>query len=427
MHRFLNRRIQIPTLLLLAFIALFTFTPNVLADNDVFQGSSIPSGETIENDVLLNGTDVSLNGTVDGDAFVAGRTVIVNGDVKGSLFVLGENVVMNGEVEGSVYSMAVSFSHLADAVIGRSLYYLGISLLTEKESEINRDLTAITLGARQAGNVGRDTQIIAGIIEIARLVLDRVNAVTTGKPIIEPQQDVESSSLIPQFAGLELYAGSIVPTGSAQRSLMLQEEPTDEDSEEATGPEAVGNWLIGRLRELVTYLLVGGLLIWLFPRHLNNWANQVRKKPVAAGGWGLVAYVMGFVAHVILFLLILVVGISLAFVTLWSLAWAWWGVGFSALALSFSLFLVSVAFISKIIVAYLIGKLLFERFGSKPDMRKPWPLLVGLIIYVLLCGIPYLGWAISLIVTFLGLGGMWLAFTGRNEPQEVVAEVEPTA
>ncbi len=173
--------------------------------------------------------------------------------------------------------------------------------------------------------------------------------------------------------------------------------------------------MIGRLRELITYLLIGGLLIWLFPKMLDNWANQVRKKPLVAGGWGVIAYIVGFVAHAIFFLLILVVGISFAFITLWSLAWAWWAVGFSALALTFSLFLVAIAFISKIIVAYLFGQLLFERFGSRPDMRKPWPLLVGLIIYVLLCGIPYLGWAISLIVTFLGLGAIWLSFTGRSD------------
>jgi uncharacterized membrane protein YdjX (TVP38/TMEM64 family) len=181
-----------------------------------------------------------------------------------------------------------------------------------------------------------------------------------------------------------------------------QEDPPGEDLQQEDGQtNSFGDWLIQRLRELVTYLLIGGLLIWLFPNLLDNWANQVRKKPLAAGGWGLVAYIVGFIAHVIFFLLILVVGISFAVVTLWGLAWAWWSVGFSSLALTFSLFLVAIAYISKIIVAYLLGKLIFERFASRPDMRKPWPLLVGLVIYVLPCGIPYLGWVISLVVTFL--------------------------
>jgi hypothetical protein len=297
-------------------------------------------------------------------------------------------------------------------------------LVTEQDSEIGRDLTAVTLGARQTGSVGRNTQVVSGIIEIARLVLDRVNAVTTGKPLIEPVAALERPMLDTQLVELERLAGSVGPVGRPQRTITAQDEPTAEDDANAVEAQAFGDWLIGRLRELVSYLLVGGLLIWLFPTYLDNWASQVRQKPLAAGGWGLVAYIMGFVAHIIFFLLILAVGISFAFVTLWSLAWAWLGVGVSALALTFSLFLVTIALISKIIVAYLFGRLLFERFSSRPDMRKPWPLLVGLLIYVLLCGIPYLGWAVSLVVTFLGLGGIWLAYAERSNRQKAMASAQ---
>jgi hypothetical protein len=409
-----DRRIQAVVLFLMAIVALLFMTQTALADDEVLQGDTLASGETVENDVLLNGTDVALNGTVAGDVLAVGRSVVINGDVQGSMFVLAENVVLNGQVEGSVYSIAVSFNMLSGSSIGRSLYFLGISLVTEKESEISSDLTAVTLGARLAGSVGRNTKAIIGLLEIGRLIIDQVNEVTTGKPL----PAIETSSAIPQKRSTTVLAASIGPGGNSRSSYraMGQEDQPAKDPQQKDGvTSSFGDWLIGRLRELVTYLLIGGLLIWLFPNLLENWANQIRRKPLAAGGWGLVAYVVGFVAHLILFLLILVVGISFAVVTLWSLAWAWWGVGFSALALTFSLFLVAIAFISKIIMAYLFGKLIFERFTSRADMRKPWPLLVGLIIYVLLCGIPYLGWAISLIVTFLGLGAIWLSYTQRND------------
>ena len=346
MSHVLDRRFQLLTLLLLAFAVLLTITPTALADDAVLQGSRISTDETVENDVLLSGTDVALNGTVVGDALVVGRTIVINGDVQGSMVVLGENVVMNGQVEGSVYSIAVSFSQLSDATIGRSLYFLGISLVTEKESEIGSDLTAVTLGARQAGNVGRETKVISGLIEIGRLVIDRINKVTTGKSISSPLPETESSSIGHHVVQTDLMAGSIGPVGSSRRTIVAQEEPDLEVDGEIVEPNPLGVWFVGRLRELVTYLLIGGLLIWLFPTLLDNWANQVRRKPLAAGGWGLVAYIVGFIGHVIFFLLILVIGISFAVVTLWGLAWAWWGVGFSALALAFSLFLVAIAFSS---------------------------------------------------------------------------------
>jgi hypothetical protein len=410
----------------MTIVALLFMTQTALADDEVLQGDTLASGETVENDILLNGTDVALNGTVAGDVLAVGRNVVISGDVQGSMVVLAENVVLNGQVEGSVYSIAVSFNMLSGSSIGRSLYYLGISLVTEKESEIGRDLTAVTLGARLAGAVGRNTKAIIGLLEIGKLIVDQVNEVTTGKPLPVP----EASSAAPQKPSTTVFAASIGPIGNSRSSqrTVSQEDPPGEDLQQEDGQtNSFGDWLIQRLRELVTYLLIGGLLIWLFPNLLDNWANQVRKKPLAAGGWGLVAYIVGFIAHVIFFLLILVVGISFAVVTLWGLAWAWWSVGFSSLALTFSLFLVAIAYISKIIVAYLLGKLIFERFASRPDMRKPWPLLVGLAIYVLLCGIPYLGWVISLVVTFLGLGAIWLSFTERNDHgQEVKAPATST-
>ena len=39
------------------------------------------------------------------------------------------------------------------AVIGRSLYNAGLSLLTERGSTVGRDLFAVTFSARLAGNV----------------------------------------------------------------------------------------------------------------------------------------------------------------------------------------------------------------------------------------------------------------------------------
>lgn len=349
-----------------------------------------------------------------GDALIIGRTIDINGDVEGSVVVLGENVTMNGQTGGSIYALAVSFNHLSEAVINRSLYFLGVSLVTERNSEIGRDLTAVTLGVRNTGDVGRSTKIVAGI-EIVSLILDRINARTGGISFSEPVSQEEGGLLLLQSGEVELVAGSAGPILRTPRSALAQDEPTGVDGEQTATTIPLVNWLINRLRNLVVLLLVGGLLIWLAPSYLDHWADVVRTKPLASAGWGLVGYITGFVAFIILLLLIVVVGISFAAITLWTLAWAWWGVSLSILLLSFSLFLVSIVFISKIIVAYLVGKLLFERFGSKPNMRKPWPLLVGLVLYVLLSGIPYLGWALALITTFFGLGAMWIAYTGHDQ------------
>ena len=75
------------------------------------------------------------------------------------------------------------------------------------------------------------------------------------------------------------------------------------------------------------------------------------------------------------------------------------------------------SYLSKGIVAYLVGYLILERIAPKVAAHKFWPLLLGLIIYVLLRSIPYFGWAVSLVVTLMGLGAVWLTYTSRlREP-----------
>jgi hypothetical protein len=258
--------------------------------------------------------------------------------------------------------------------------------------------------------VGRNPNIIAGIGEIARLILDRLNATTGGFTISEATTELEEGSPLPAIGGLERFAASIGPGPSERYLTMAQEEP----GQSAT----LVDWLVGRLRDLVSLLLIGGLLTWLFPRQLSAWGAQLRERPLASGAWGLVAYVVGSVAPVIFLLLVVVVGLSLAAVTLWSLAWIWWGIGLGVLLLYVSLFAAAVVFISKIIIAFVFGQLLFERFTAQPQMRKPWPLLVGLFLYIVIAGIPYVGWAFALVVTFLGLGAIWVAFTSREERQK---------
>ncbi|MDX1416530.1 MAG: hypothetical protein R3293_20180 [Candidatus Promineifilaceae bacterium] len=425
MNTRVDRRLRLLAIFIISFVALFAMSQSALADNAVLQGDQIANGATVENDVLLNGTDVSLNGTVDGDAFAVGRNVVINGDVKGSMFVLAENIVINGNIDGSVYGLAVSLNALSNSSIGRSLYFLGVSLVTESDAQIGRDLTAVTLGARLAGNnAARDTKAIIGIIEIGKLILDRINNVTTGKPVAALQPATFVTAANNHSSGARLFAAAVGPVGSsAARSFQAQDEGETEDE---AAPSAAETWIVERLRDLITLLIIGGLALWLIPTKVDQWSNQVRQRPLAAGGWGLVAYIIGFVGAVILFMLILIIGISFAVVTLWGLAWTWWAIAFAALALAFALFILAVAYGSKIIVAYLVGRLILERFGAQPDMRKPWPLLLGLTLYVLVCGIPYLGWAISLIVTFLGLGGIWLAYMAGKGQSSASVEAAKT-
>ncbi|MBK7175857.1 MAG: hypothetical protein IPH82_01450 [Chloroflexi bacterium] len=75
----------------------------------------------------------------------------------------------------------------------------------------------------------------------------------------------------------------------------------------------------------------------------------------------------------------------------------------------FWIFVLFVCYLSKVIVAYRFGGWFLGRFMPRAQ-RRVWSLLFGLVVFVLLAAIPYAGWALSLIVTFIGLGAVVVAF-----------------
>jgi hypothetical protein len=98
--------------------------------------------------------------------------------------------------------------------------------------------------------------------------------------------------------------------------------------------------------------------------------------------------------------------------------------GFFSLGLVATIFVLFVLYISKVIVAYLVGYAILNRFAPNVVRYKVLSLLLGLLIYVLLVWIPYLGWVIALLVTAVGLGAAWIYYReGRNIASDV-AEIE---
>jgi hypothetical protein len=163
--------------------------------------------------------------------------------------------------------------------------------------------------------------------------------------------------------------------------------------------------------------VIDSLTAWWFPSAFGRWAFYLRARPLASAGFGIVAWASGFAGFGILLALILAIGIGLISATLGALAVAFWGISFPSLFLAFAIFLIFVLYLSKGVVAYLVGLLILERLAPKVAAHKFWPLLLGLIIYVLLRSIPYFGWAVSLVVTLIGLGAVWLTYTsGFRQP-----------
>jgi len=417
---FQNRLTRIGVVLLLAIVTLLAATRSAQAQG-IIGGNDIPAGTVLEKDTILRGDDVVVDGTVVGDVFAVGRTVTVNGDVEGSLLALAETVVVNGAIGGSVYSGALNFQVSDSAVISRSTYFVGARLVTEPDSSIGSDLVTGTLGAQLSGSVGRDVKASIGLLEIVNRIMESFN--------INPTWSIFSSlgtSDAPE-SGESAAAGALIPTGFTLSELAKNVQPAGgqlaylagqnlaiQDEQTGVNRADVVAWSLEGLRLFIQYLIIGVLAAWIVPARFYRWNDRLRARPLASGLYGFVGFITGFAGTVILIAIVMAVTIGLSAIAMRGLATTTWTIGLSGTLFAFSVFLFFALIMSKVIVSYWAGRLILVRLAPRAARHWIWPLLLGLIIYVLLQGIPSVGWVIGFIASIFGLGAAILALDRRD-------------
>ncbi len=184
---------------------------------------------------------------------------------------------------------------------------------------------------------------------------------------------------------------------------------------------ALVDWLLTQLRNLVPLLLIGLLLLWQFRGFLQGSTENLRKRPWGSLGNGLVAFFVFCGAAILAIALVVALGFFFSFLELDALAWITWLTGLGTLSVILTAFYAACIYVSKILLAYLIGSWLLGRVPEKTWGRHFWMLLLGLFIVVLLFSIPILGWVIAVLVMLFGLGAMYLYLRSRW-PRRVAPE-----
>lgn len=306
---------------------------------------------------------VGVDETVEGDLTAMGGTVVVRGTVEGDLEAHAGTVVVTegGRVEGKLRAYAGSV-RIAGTVGRSALSYAGSVTLAEG-GEVRGTFGAFAGDVTIEGAVGGDANV-AG------------DTVTLGE--------------IARVGGDLTYDGSLVDEGGRVDGATL----ASDDLALAPSIPFLGPLVSAYL--LLADLLLGTLLLYVFPRFSWNAANTAASEPLRTGAAGLAALVA--VPLALVALAVTVVGVPLALAGL-------------------ALFLVGV-WVATVYGRFAVGSWLL----AYADVDNRWAALalgVALVAVLARLPVPYVGSLVRLGVLVVGAGVLVL---GLRAVYEVVCD-----
>jgi len=363
----------------------------------IIAGDSVPAGTSVDDDVILFGETVTIDGNVNGNVYALGGTVTVNGKVDGSLYAISQQVLVNGEVTDGVYGTALELTFGPQGKVDRNVAFLGLSVGMPAGSTIGRDLTGIfALGAQFGGNVGRDTTAVIGPLEVVRLIIRLFNI--QAPPFLSPQTALPGGMKLAAPVAYSSLQKGIIDT------IILQK------------------WLISTAREFIGLLLIGLLALWLFPRHLRKWGGKIKQAPFTSLGLGLTAIIVGYVGMLLLWALLVAVALGIGRIGFSGIGTAIGLLASFGIGAAGAVFMVVVLYLSKVIFAFQAGFMILKKYDRASFWFRLGALALGLLIYVLLAAIPFIGWAVSVVVMLLGTGAVFLVFNEDRRFEKLAAE-----
>lgn len=384
----------------------------------------VAEGEVVDDNLYATAGEVVIDGTVRGDLVVAAGRVTVNGTVEGDLLAAAQTVVVEGTVgdDARVAGQALSFGD--GARVTGDLVAAGFSLQTRPGTEVGGDVLLGAYQALLAGSIDGNVTAGAAGLALAGAIGGNVQA-DVGNP-----DDVEAAwapatpvPVPPVDGGLTLtdearVAGGLSYRSAAEASIAPGAEVAGEisyeqvvvDEAEPVGPTGPLAVLLSGLRLFVTLLLAGLLALWLIPRTVTGASSVLRTRPLLSLGWGVLAIAGVAVAAIALLVIAVLLGIGLGLLTLGGLAAAVVATGVVLHAVLVLGLILAVALLAPVVVGLTGGGLLLRDPAPARFGKRVGALALGLLIYVLLRAVPYLGPVVALLVVLFGVGALavWL-------------------
>ena len=372
----------LPKKILLSFllISLFIFTPSTAFAKDI-TSVLLSKTDTYSGDYIRAGETVTLSGVVEGDAYLGGGTVLVDGIVKGDLLVAGGNITIVGEVEQNV--RAVGGTVNISGRIGKNLSLAGGNVNIGKDAQIAGNLAGIFGNLEYLGNQKGSMNFMAGNANLNGSVEGNIEAAVGSLSLGENAKVAGNLSYTGKNEAV--VAPNAIVSGTTdfkQAETASYYSPADQN---AWGRLRQGAGAVNKGFAFVSFAIaavIGYLFLRLFPHRAMSQIEIYARRPVRSLALGLLTFIA--VPGVSLLFAVTVIGLPISFLIMMGLA--------------------VIVYFAKIVIALYLGRIILLKIGF--GQRAGWALLLGLLIYYVLGGLPFIGPLIKLLVLFAGSGAI---------------------
>ena len=368
------KRLSLKITLLLALLILPTgaiYASSLEAGNNVY----ITKDQIISGNLLATGDTITVDGVINGDLISAAKTINVNGRIDGDIISVAQNINVNGEVGGNIRVAANSLNF--NGTVSRNISVMANDLVMGPNSNISWDALIMAVNAEIRGNIdgSLNGRIVQGLI--AGKIGKNVDLTLTNG---NKQSLVVSSDA--SIGGDLNYTSDISANISDKASIGGK-------TNQKNAPVEKINWLqiylLANLFSIFSSLVVGLVLIFIGKNISNKILAKMEKAPTKLIVPGIILSLI--LPPIALLLLFTIIGIPLAMIVI-----VWWLV---------------MTYVAKIFTAILVGSLIIKNINKKGEAPLFWSLVLGVVICWLLFTIPFIGWILSLIAVWLGLGAIY--------------------
>jgi cytoskeletal protein CcmA (bactofilin family) len=345
------------------------------------RGNSLYVGEkqVIEGNYYAAGANITVDGHITGDMICAGQSIVINGRVDGDVICAGQAVSVNGTVGGNMRVAASDINLRGKVERGISVAAANVNI--EKSARIGWDTLVAAANVQIRGELGRSLLGAGANYDLS--------GKTGGNVRLYLNNNSNKQSVALNVRDAASIAGGLEYTSPVKANISDKAQIKGEVLQKMLSigqPERnnQAGYLVFMIIALLSALVVGGILVKLWPAGMVELTDNMLSRFWPATGWGFLVTI--FVPFVALLFAITFVGMRLSLLLM--LAW------FMVLA------------ISKILAGLAIGRLIVQNYWLAKKDSLVVALLVGMVVVWLAFYLPFLGWLISLAALWWGAGGL---------------------